>query len=95
MKVILITVLVGWASLTWAQDDIKSIDGFKVVDLKKGSIYEQLGLMKGDVIEKFNGTEIKSPEDVMNLYSKFKTATKIEIVINRNGHEKTLRYLVK
>lgn len=66
--------------------------GFKLVNVQPGSIYEKLGLLKGDIIKKFNGQIIDSPEAAKGIYEKLqKSPSKVEIVIERDGTEQTLR----
>ena len=44
------------------------VDGFTLVDIMPGSIYEQLGLQRNDVIKGVNGEGVNSPTKAMELY---------------------------
>jgi general secretion pathway protein C len=72
----------------------KQPEGFKLVDVQRRSIYEKLGLRKNDVIKRFNGTRIDSPEKALLIFNELKSASSVEIVIERDGKEQTLRYTV-
>jgi general secretion pathway protein C len=71
------------------------INGFKVMRVKKGGFYGQIGLQNGDIIHRVNSLELKGPEDGLQLFSELKTAKNIKIDITRNGQRQTLSYSVK
>ncbi len=70
------------------------INGFKVLDLKPGSIYEKLGIQRNDVIEAVNGSAVNSPQKAMEMYQNLKNADKISIRVNRGGQSQELSYSV-
>jgi len=59
--------------------------GFLVRKLKKGSLYEKLGLKQGDIITSVNGEPLNSIQDAMTQYAKLGTLSQIQIEITRNG----------
>ncbi|GEN09238.1 general secretion pathway protein C [Myxococcus fulvus] len=63
--------------------------GFKVLSIKKGSLYEKLGLQSGDVIQRINGVTLDSLEKAMETYMLLKNQRHLEIEIERGG--RTLR----
>jgi type II secretory pathway component PulC len=71
--------------------DNGEIDGFQVTGIKQDSVfYKQLGLRSGDVVTGVNGQEIKSIEDVMNIYNEFKQMegnSVMDVDIKRNGSQ--------
>lgn len=69
-------------------------DGFKIIDIEKGSIYQKVGLKKGDVITQINGVKLKSIEEFTAIWSEFKNGQKAELSIERNGKAKTLIYTI-
>lgn len=71
------------------------INGFRLLDMQPGSIYEQLGLQRMDVIQNVNGTSVDSPAKAMELYNALKQETKITIQIERNGKKETLNYNIQ
>jgi general secretion pathway protein C len=70
-------------------------NGFKIFNIKSGSIYERIGLKNGDVIQKINGFEINSPDKAFEVYQKLKDAKAISVEINRNGSNMTLDYTIR
>jgi general secretion pathway protein C len=69
--------------------------GFVVRNIKPGSLYEQIGLKKGDIIKKVNGKTISNMNDVMNLYRQvgdINNFSNINVEISRNGRQQQLQY---
>lgn len=67
-------------------------DGFVVTFVKNGSVFEQLGLQKGDILTEANGIRISSYKDALNLYKKIDTIKVFKLTILRNNEEKELEY---
>jgi serine protease Do len=64
--------------------------GVYIVQVQEFSAAEKAGLQAGDVIEKFDGKVVKSVNDINNIKAEHKAGDKVQIVINRNGSNKTL-----
>lgn len=60
-------------------------EGFKLFSIRPDSIYTKIGIQNGDVIKRINGYDMNSPEKALEVYSKLKDATRIEIDLDRNG----------
>lgn len=60
-------------------------NGFKIFSIRPGSIYQKLGMQNGDVIKKINGYEINSPDKALEIYSKLKEASRIDVELERRG----------
>lgn len=69
-----------------------AINGFRLLDMKPGSIYEKLGLKRMDVLKSVDGTPITSAAKAMELYNALKNSPKISLEIERNGKSETLTY---
>ncbi|MBJ6763171.1 general secretion pathway protein GspC [Myxococcaceae bacterium JPH2] len=59
--------------------------GFKLFSIRPDSIYSKIGVQNGDVIRRINGFDMNSPEKALEVYSKLKDSSRIEIEIERNG----------
>lgn len=68
------------------------IDGFKILDIMPGSIYEKLGIRVGDVIKGVNGETVDSPAKAMELYQSLRNSNRISIEVERNGSKENLNY---
>jgi general secretion pathway protein C len=60
-------------------------EGFKLFSIRPDSLYSKIGIQNGDVIKRINGFDMNSPEKALEIYSKLKDATRIEIDVDRNG----------
>ena len=67
-------------------------DGLSVTNIKSGSFFAKLGLKNGDVVQGIDGNIIKSPEDVLEMYKKFKLGSQVALQIMRNDEQKTINY---
>jgi general secretion pathway protein C len=67
-------------------------NGFKLFSIRPGSIYTQIGIKNGDVIQKVNGTAINSPELALEMYAKLQDAKTIEVDILRLGQVRRHTY---
>ncbi len=70
------------------------IAGFVITSIKKGSLFDKLGLEEGDVIVAVNNKEIKSFAQAFGAYRDLKSAPAIKLTILRNGIKKELEYEV-
>jgi len=67
-------------------------DGLSVTNIKPGSFFAKLGLKNGDVVQGIDGNIIKSPEDVLEMYKKFKLGSQVALQIMRNNEQKIINY---
>lgn len=72
-----------------------NINGFRLLDMQPGSIYEQLGLQRMDVIKSVDGTPVDSPAKAMELYNTLKNSPKVTLQIERNGKNETKTYNIQ
>lgn len=70
-------------------------NGFKVFSIRPNSLYQKIGVQNGDVIRRINGFEINSPEKALEVYSKLKESSRIEIELERRGKPVTKNYTIK
>ncbi|MFL5320065.1 MAG: type II secretion system protein GspC [Myxococcaceae bacterium] len=69
--------------------------GFKLFSIRPDSIYSKIGVQNGDVIRRINGYDLNSPEKALEIYSKLKEASRIDIEIERNGSVMRKTYNVR
>lgn len=72
-----------------------AINGFRILDMQPGSIYEQLGIQRMDVIKSVDGTPVDSPAKAMELYTTLKSAPKISLQVERGGKTETMTYNIQ
>lgn len=69
--------------------------GIKVVSLVPGSIYERMGLKPGDVLVKANGLQLGMPPQEVRAVALFKTATRMDLDIERDGQLIRKTYIIQ
>ncbi|HWU43462.1 MAG TPA: PDZ domain-containing protein, partial [Bdellovibrio sp.] len=72
-----------------------AINGFRVLDMQPGSIFEQLGIQRMDVIKSVDGSPVDSPQKAMELYTTFKNSAKVSLQVERNGKTETMTYNIQ
>lgn len=70
------------------------IDGFTILDFQPGSIFEQLGLNRMDVIKAVNGEPVDSPAKAMELYNALKSSDKVTITVEKDGRTEDKGYTI-
>lgn len=68
---------------------------FRVTEIEPGSIFSYLNIQNGDLITQINGKEISSQNEVLNLFAKLKTVSKLKLTVNRGGSDQELDYAFK
>ncbi len=69
--------------------------GYKLMNIKKGSLIESIGLENGDIVKEINGRSINRPEEAFQVYQQLKNGGSFVLDIDRNGKEETIRYEVR
>ena len=69
--------------------------GFRISEITPGSIYEKIGLLNGDVIQKVNSQEVDDPAKFFQLYQGLRTERFIAIDLIRGGARQTLNYEIR
>ncbi len=69
--------------------------GIRLFGIRSDSLLAALGLENGDCLESIDGLPIGSPENALEAYAAMRTATRVEIVVNRKETPVTLRYNIK
>ncbi len=69
--------------------------GFKLFSIKPGSLTYQLGLRSGDIVRRINGKNLDSPEKVLELYAQLKDASRIALLLEREGKALRHSYLIQ
>lgn len=69
-------------------------EGFKLAWIRKGSVFESLGVERGDIIKAANGYDVTSMEGAMQAFGKLKSASDVSLDLVRGGSKVTLEYRV-
>ena len=72
-----------------------SSQGQIVNEVSPDSTYEKLGVKVGDRIISYDGKEVNTVKDSMELYNKLKNKAVKTVLIERNGKKQTLTYQIQ
>ena len=70
----------------------RRLKGFKVTWIKKGSVFEKMGLLKDDIILGANGKTFKSLSQVFKIYNNMDKLDSLVLKIRRDNEERELEY---
>ncbi len=70
------------------------VSGMKILSVKQGSLFDKLGLQRGDILQKINGLEldVKSGFDVFN---QLKNESHLSVDVIRQGANQTFEYEIR
>jgi len=83
----------GWSALPAVKNG--KPDGFKLYAIRPSSAFAKLGLTNGDTLQSINGFELTSADKALEVYTKLREATSLEVEITRRGKPVTLKYSIK
>jgi general secretion pathway protein C len=69
--------------------------GFRLSEIVPGSLYEKIGLVNGDVIQRVNAEDVSDPAKFFQMYQGLKDERQISIDLLRNGQRQTLNYDIR
>jgi general secretion pathway protein C len=69
--------------------------GYMITNIVPGSLYAQAGLKNGDVIQRVNGTAVKTPQQAMAMYRTLQNASSIDLAIVRGGRPQQIHYDIR
>lgn len=70
-------------------------EGFRILEVKHGGLYESLGLRNRDILLRINGLELSSPEAAVQAMSALKGMNTVKLDIIRNNAKITLSYQIR
>lgn len=70
-------------------------EGFKLYAIRPSSVYSKLGLSNGDTLTSINGFELTSADKALEVYTKLREATSLELEVTRRGKPVTLKYSIR
>jgi len=70
-------------------------NGFKVYAVRKGSLFDRLGMQNGDTLKAINGNEMSTPDQALGLYTKLRSASHLGLQVERRGETVNMDYTIK
>ena len=71
---------------------VKVKEGYMITYIKPNSIFEKIGLRRGDILLEVNGRKLKNDADAWDLYKNADKFNEFEIKLKRNNQIKVLNY---
>jgi len=59
--------------------------GFRINNIRNGSVLEELGLQNGDVLNRIDGRSIRGPQDLLQAYSGLARSSLVSMEVQRKG----------
>jgi general secretion pathway protein C len=69
--------------------------GFRLFAVRPDGPFAKVGLQNGDVILSMNGLEMTSPEKALEVYGKLKSASHLDLGLERNGRKVATDYSIR
>jgi general secretion pathway protein C len=70
-------------------------NGFKLYSIRPASVYSKLGLQNGDTLSAINGMELTTAEKALEVYTKLRDATTLEVGITRANKPDSITYSIR
>lgn len=71
------------------------IDGYKVSSIRKGSLFDKLGIKNGDIVHAVNGQALTSAEGALGVYQTLKSEKSFTFDISRKSQKQKMEYEVR
>lgn len=69
--------------------------GFRISEIVPGSIYEKIGIVNGDVIQRVNSQDVNDPAKFFQVYQGLQNERNITVDLLRGGQRQTLNYEIR
>lgn len=69
--------------------------GIRLFGIRPDTLLGTLGLQNGDRLESINGFNMASPEKALEAYARLRTASSLNVKINRRGKDMSIDYRIK
>jgi type II secretion system protein C len=73
----------------------KKLSGFFLSNIRKGSLFEKMGLKNSDIVQSLEGRQIKSLDDVFMAYETFTKNSSLDMGILRDGETIYIEYRIE
>lgn len=69
--------------------------GMRLFAIRRGSLYEKLGLKNGDIILSVNDNSVNDPAQALKIFEQLKNERSINLELERNGQSSQLQYTIR
>lgn len=71
------------------------LNGFRLLEIEAGSVFEKVGFVNGDLITAINGQRLTDVAMTIRLLQSLKDETKADVTLIRNNQEQSLQIVVE
>jgi general secretion pathway protein C len=69
--------------------------GFRLFAIRRGSLFDRIGLKNGDIIRNINGSEMNDPSKAVALLQALRDARNLDVEITRNQQQQSIKYTIQ
>ncbi|MGH7786654.1 MAG: type II secretion system protein GspC [Candidatus Binatia bacterium] len=69
--------------------------GFRLFAIRRGSLFDRIGLKNGDIIRSINGSEMNDPSRAVALLQELRDSSDLQVEVTRNQQPQTLTYNIR
>jgi general secretion pathway protein C len=70
-------------------------DGVVINEIQPGSLFENAGLVNGDIIHEVNGKAVSGVSDLVAMYRDLKPGTNLSVTVTRSGRQVVLNHTLE
>jgi S1-C subfamily serine protease len=67
-------------------------DGVVISEIQPGSLFENVGLVNGDIIQEVNGKPVTGVADLLSLYRELRPGANLSVKVSRTGRQVVLNH---
>jgi type II secretion system protein C len=69
--------------------------GFKLFGIRPNSIFQKIGLVDGDIVQRVNDTELTDPSKAVGLLEEIQSMDQVRVNFVRSGKQQTFTYTIR
>ena len=69
--------------------------GFRLINIRPNSIFEKIGLVDGDIVQRVNDTELSDPSKAVGLLEEIQSTSQIRVGFVRSGKPRSYTYTIR
>ena len=69
--------------------------GFKLFSIRPNSIFQKIGLVDGDIVQRVNDTELTDPSKAVGLLEEIQSMDQVRVGFVRSGKQQTFTYTIR
>jgi general secretion pathway protein C len=69
--------------------------GFKLFSIRPNSIFQKIGLVDGDIVQRVNDTELTDPSKAVGLLEEIQSMDQVRVNFMRSGKQQTFTYTIR